>query len=93
MNKDIRQALCDMGHDDAIIFDYPDYDEAIIGVTDGGRVVYDYDKMVQCLMDEMTEDEAVEFIEYNTIRALHYAKNPPIIMHRLLYEEVKSDGE
>ena len=34
MNQDIRDALCDMGHEEAVIFDGPDYDEAIIGVTE-----------------------------------------------------------
>ena len=40
MNQDIRNALCDMGHEEAIVFDNPDYDEAIIGVTDEGQVIY-----------------------------------------------------
>ena len=39
MNQKIRDALCDMGYEDAVIFDGPDYDEAIVGVTDGGQVV------------------------------------------------------
>lgn len=82
---DKRDILCDMGYEDAVVFDKPDYDDAIVGVTDEGRVIYDFDLMVQCLVDQgMTEMEAVEWIEYNTIRALPYAgENPPIIMNRL----------
>ena len=75
-----------MGHDDAVVFDAPDFDDAIIGVTDEGRVVYDYDAMVRSLMkqDGITEEEAIEFIEFNTIRAIPYAgENAPIIMYRL----------
>lgn len=86
MNKDIREALCDMGHDDSILFDTPDYDDAIVGVTDEGRVVYDFDAMIQCRVDSdgMSELEAIEFIEYNTIRALPYAgEKAPIIMNRI----------
>lgn len=86
MNQEIRNALCDMGHDGAVIFDGPDFDDAIIGVTDEGRVVYDYNAMVLCLMqqDGISEEEAIEFIEYNTIRALPYAgPNAPIIMYPL----------
>lgn len=87
MNKKVREALCDMGFDDSIVFDGPDYDDAIVGVTDEGQVVYDYHKMVECLMqqDGITEDEAIDFIEYNTIRAIQYmvGENLPIIMHRL----------
>lgn len=34
------------GNDDVIIFDNPSYDDALVGVTEDGRAVYDYDKMV-----------------------------------------------
>lgn len=89
MNQRIRDALCDMGHEEALLFDGPDYDEAIVGVTDEGQVVYDYDKMVQILVDRdgYEEMEAIEWIEYNTIRALPYFDNPPIVMNRLRLEE------
>lgn len=89
MNQKIRDALCDMGHEDAVIFDGPDYDEAIVGVTDEGLVVYDYDAMVECLMkqDKISRLEAIEFIEYNTIRALPYVENAPIVMNRLRLED------
>lgn len=95
MNQKIRDALCDMGHEEAVIFDGPDFDEAIVGVTDEGQVVYDYDAMVQCLMkqDGISMEEAIDFIEYNTIRALQYIdlpdarEKPPIIMNRLRMEE------
>ena len=87
MNNEIREALCDMDHDDAVVFDNPDYDDAIIGVTDEGQVIYDFDMMVECLMksDGIDETEAIEFIEYNTIRTLPYAgEKAPIIMHKLM---------
>lgn len=89
MNQDIRDALCDMGHEEAVIFDGPDYDEAIIGVTEEGQVVYDFDKMVQILVDRdgMEEIAAIDFIEYNSIRALPYVENAPIVMTRLRLEE------
>lgn len=83
---DKRQWICDMGHEDAVVFDAPDYDDAIVGVTDDGNVVYDFDVMVRTLMDRdgMTQDEAVEFIDYNTIRAIPYAgEHPPIVMYKI----------
>lgn len=51
-------------------------------------MVYDYRKMIEHMMNEdsfvgMTEDEAIEYIEYKTIRALPYMENAPIIIHRL----------
>lgn len=86
MNQKIRDALCDMGHDEAVVFDVPDFDDAIVGVTDEGQVIYDYDKMVRSLMQRegCDQEQAVEFIEYNTIRAIPYAgEHPPIIMYPL----------
>ena len=81
-----REKLAEAGYEGAIVFDRPDYDNAIIGVTEDGRVVYDFNKMVDYLMvvDGMKRHEAVEFIEYNTIRALPYAgEKAPIIMFAL----------
>lgn len=89
MKQDPREVLCEMGYEDSVVFDNPDYDDAIIGVTDEGRVVYDYDAMVRILVerDGMDETEAIEFIEYNTIRAIPYAgEYPPIIITKLELE-------
>jgi hypothetical protein len=88
MDKKIRGILCDMGYENAIVFDNPDYDEAIIGITDEGNVVYDFNKMVKCLVDKdgMDDTDAIEFIEYNTIRALPYIDTPPIIMNPVCME-------
>lgn len=70
-----------------ILFENPNYDDAFIGLTLDNRAVYDYDKMVECLMkeDDITYEEAVEFIEYNTIRALPYIgeKSPVVIQNPL----------
>ena len=73
-----------MGHEETLVFDNPDFDEAIIGVTHDGKAVYDYDKMVYCLMkeDKISEEEAVDFIDYNTIRSLPYAgEYAPVIVY------------
>ena len=80
-----RERLCDLGYEDSVIFDFPDYDDAIVGVTDDGRVVYDYEKMVQCLSEELqiSPIEAIDYIEFNTIRALAYQEDGPIIIHTL----------
>ena len=74
--------------EDAIIFDNMSYDGSIIGVTTDDRVVYSYDKMVEELMqdEEWSYEDAVEWIDYNTIRALPYAgPNGPIIMYPIQY--------
>lgn len=89
VGPDIREAICDMGYEDAIVFDNPDYDKAIVGVSDDGRVVYDYYAMIECLMeaDGMTHEEAMEFISYNTIRAAAYIENGPIVMYKIDMED------
>lgn len=55
-------------------------------MTDDERVVYDFYKMVEHLMaaDGLSVDESIDFIEYNTIRALSYAgEKAPIIMYHI----------
>ena len=82
-NKDI---LMDQGFENFIIFENPDYDSAIIGITENNQVVYDYEKMIEHLMQEDDSDyeEAVDFISYNTIRSLPYAgEGAPIIMYSI----------
>lgn len=63
-----REILCDAGFDEAVVFDGPDFDTAIIGVTPDGQVVYDFEKMITQLAEDdgITREEAIEFIEYNT---------------------------
>ena len=39
-----RDLLVDMDYSDAIVFENPDYDAAIIGVSSDDRVIYEYDK-------------------------------------------------
>lgn len=78
-----REMLNDLGYEDSIVFESPDYDDAIIGTTEDRRVVYSFEKMADCLMREegMSYEEAVEFIEYNTVRALPYVSSHPEIVY------------
>ena len=74
------------GYKDVTIFENYSYDDALIGVTEDGRAVYDFDKMVRWLVETegFTAEEAIEWIEYNTIRALPYmGDDAPIIMYPL----------
>lgn len=76
----------DAGFEDVIILRDFSYDNALIGVSDDNRAVYDYGLMVEflCVREGWSEDEAVEWIEFNVIRGLpHMGENPPIIMHRI----------
>ena len=86
MNKN-RDILVEIGLENSIVFENPSYDDAIIGYDEiTQRVVYDYEKMVECLVKEyrMEYDEAMEFIDYNTIRACPYmGENAPIILKKI----------
>lgn len=87
-----RDRLVEMGLEEAVVFENPDYDSAIIGYdANSERVVYDYDKMVEHLMDEGWDcDDAVEFIEYNTIRACPYmGERAPIVMRAIPQEMIE----
>lgn len=84
MNAEER--LLDAGYDDIKYLTNYSYDGALIGVSEDGRAIYDFDKMVEWLMNEvgLSDSEAIEWIEYNTIRALPYfGEGAPIIMYPL----------
>lgn len=77
--------LAEWGYEDVVVFENPSYDDALIGVTTDNRAVYNYALMVEYLVnnDGFDYEEAVEFIEYNTIRALPYFEAAPIVIHQL----------
>lgn len=85
MNKEdigVAELLEYLGYEDVIIFN--DYGvDALIGVDSNNRAVYDYEKMAVWLMKnwECTYEEAVDWIEYNTIRSLPYVgDDAPIVV-------------
>ena len=85
INEEIREII-EFENGEAILFDNPSFDNSIIGISSDGRVVYDYMKMVTEFANEnnVSLDEAEEFIDYNTIRALPYTGSyGPIIMNEL----------
>lgn len=74
------------------------YDNSIIGFTEDGRAVYDYQKMVEELMqeDNCTREDAIDWIDYNTIRALPYANgkgHAPIVINISIEEVMEGYGE
>lgn len=80
-----RDLLVELGLDESIVFENPSYDSAMVGYEKGtNRIVYNFDDMVEDLMeqDDIEYDESVEFIEYNTLRALPYMGClAPIVMY------------
>jgi len=65
--------------------DPTEFAEAIIGVTfsmNKPHVVYDYEKTLKVFMrnNKWTQEEAIEWFDYNVERGLPYYKNPPIFV-------------
>ena len=68
------------------------FDDAVIGLdTTGGipRVVYSIDKMVFILMhrDGMSEEEAIEFIDFKVTSAYLGGEGTPIYINQMGYNE------
>ena len=92
LDNRFREALAelfkDLGveeEDQPLLFTDHSYDNSIIGLTsEDGRAVYSYELMVQEFMEDehCSEEEAREWIDYNTMRALPYGDkghNPIVI--------------
>lgn len=71
------------GYHDTIVFENYNYDTAFVGVTDDGRAVYEYYKMVEWLEEHTgwDYDDCVDWIDYNTLGAK--IENGPIVIYNL----------
>lgn len=81
-----EEKLLNNGYEDIKYLTNFSYDTALIGVTDDNRAVYDFNLMVEWLIlnENFSLEEAIEWIEFNTIRALPYmGEDAPIIMYPL----------
>ena len=90
--KELRKELCE----DAIVFEDPAYDGSLVGITTDGRAVYDFESMVQEFAAEnnCSIDEAIDFVNYNTLRSLDYitGQQKPIVVDRW-FESWSSQAE
>ena len=79
-----EERLLDAGYEGIKYLTNYSYDDALIGVSDDGRAIYDFNKMVEWLVfkENFEPSDAIEWIEFNTLRALPYMGNDsPIIMY------------
>ena len=63
-----------------------EFAKAIIGVTTDDRLVYSYERITECLMetDEISEEDAIEYIDYNIVGSLNpHIEESPIIIHEI----------
>ena len=85
--EEVKKYIREHWYEETVVFDNPAFATAFIGLSSDGRAVYDYERMVQSLMDEdgMEEVDAIEFIDYNTIRSLPYMYDKaPIVVYLVL---------
>lgn len=80
----LEEKLLDNGLDDTVYLTEQFYDKAAIGYSDTGCVIYDYDLLVEALMNEgMSDIDAIEWVDYNILRATpYYGDKAPIIMYK-----------
>lgn len=78
MEQYTRSKISDI-NPNAIILD--GFDEAIIGISECGRVIYNIDKMIKALQSDhnMLPDEAVEYLDFNVLCA-HFGDYSPIYL-------------
>jgi hypothetical protein len=84
MNKFIAKAMLANNKIgcDTVQLDPRGMDEAIVGTRKKGKkthLVYSYRRLVEYFRKDMPEDDAVEWIEYNTVRALPYMCGPKLV--------------
>lgn len=82
-----EERLLENGYEGIIFLTNYSYDDALIGVTSDDRAVYDYELMVEWLINTegFTEEEARDWIDYNTLRALPYlGEGAPVVLYPLL---------
>lgn len=77
-----------MLNEDMLVFAEEYLDDAIIGETEDGRPVYDFERLLDAIVNntEMDESEADDWIGYNMIRSLPYlpASRRPVILFRYM---------
>ena len=88
LERTAEQILEDNGYDadDIVLLKDESYDSALIAVTDDFRAVYSYDKMVEWYMEKngCTAEEAMEWIDRNTMKDIQYAGDgAPIVVKEM----------
>ena len=85
--EDNGYSIEDLEESETMLFRDPDFSSAIVGVDHYNRVVYDYEKMIDYLVEteDMTYEDAADYVCYNTLRALDYMSgNKPVVMFPLI---------
>lgn len=72
--EELKKWINSFTDEEVLVFDAPDYIGAFVGLTYDNRALYAYDLMLEHLVgkEQMDQEEAAEFISYNTLRSLDY---------------------
>lgn len=97
-NAELKELISEIvGDDDVldeiIVLEGDEFADGCIGVSVNNCAVYSYDKLIEslCKHNNWESTDAIEWIEYNTLRALPYMAsvgNPPIIIYDLPKEDI-----
>lgn len=72
-----------------IVLEGDEFADGAVGYTDDYHLVYSYERLVESLGKTYgSEEDAIEWLEYNTLRAIPYMAsegNEPIIIHEIGY--------
>ena len=91
-NTELKEKIADhiMDEDELdkiIVLEGDEFADGCIGITEDNHLVYSYEKLVESLTKEYgSENDAIEWLEYNTLRAIPYMASQgyePIIIHEL----------
>jgi hypothetical protein len=74
----MERSMLDEFAEGAIILD--NFDDCIVGISEqfgeGNRIVYSKDMIIKKLCEEMTEEEAIEYYDYNILGGYFGEQNP-----------------
>ena len=96
-NNELKDILCDeiMDEDvldEMIVLEGDEFADGCIGYTDDFHLVYSYERLVESLGKAYgSEEDAIEWLEYNTYRAIPYMAHDgiePIIIHEFMRQVV-----
>lgn len=98
-NKQLKEVIADKVFDQEeldqiIVLEGDEFADGAIGLTIDNHLVYDYNKLVESLMkhNDWSELDAIEWIDFNTIRSLPYMAtlgNEPVIIN--LFEDLPKE--
>ena len=94
-DKELRKAIDNYVEDrqfeeETFLLTNHSYDHSIVGFTEDGKVIYSLEKMIEEYMEdeECSREEAIEWIEYNTLGGLSPANGRIVILYDTI-EQVK----